>query len=163
MLSFLGGKRGDKGLVGIEASADGIAVAHIVNNPKTGLSLKRCEFIDTTGKGDKAQVLSKKIAEFDLEGIKCNWVLQPANYSLLLIEAPNVPDEEMREAVRWKIKDLISVPVESVVIDVFHLPDDGTRSGKKMIYVVAAEKANVQEKVNLVKGLWLEHLLKKLY
>ncbi len=151
MLRFLSGRRGDKGLVGIEASSDGIALAHIVNNPRSGLSLKRCEYLEISDAADKASVLSKKIAEFDLEGIQCNWVLQPANYSLLLIEAPNVPDEEVRDAVRWKIKDLISAPVESVVIDVFLLPEDGTRSGKKMIYVVAAEKENVQEKVNLVK------------
>ncbi|MGI1678371.1 MAG: pilus assembly protein PilM [Cellvibrionaceae bacterium] len=151
MLSFFTGNRKDAGLVGIEASDDGIAIAHVISNQKSDLWLKQCEYIDGNESANKTEALTKKIEEMGLSDLPCNWVLTPSNYSLLLIEAPNVPDEEMKEAVRWKIKDLIPVAVEDVVVDVFSLPEDGTRSGKKMIYVVASEKNHVQEKAELVK------------
>ncbi|MGH1469843.1 MAG: pilus assembly protein PilM [Cellvibrionaceae bacterium] len=153
MLSILTGKRRDVGLVGIEASDDGLAIAHVITDQKSGVWLKQCEYIDTDNDANQSDILSKKIEDMGLSDLPCNWVLRPSNYSLLLIEAPNVPDEEMKEAVRWKIKDLIPVAVEDVVIDVFTLPEDGTRSGKKMIYVVASEKSYVQGKVDLVKDV----------
>lgn len=147
MLGFLKNKRRDIGLVGIEISDDGIAIAHVVNNQDKGLWLRRCDYIDASSGQNSQSALSEKLSEtiekMGLTDLPCNWVLRPSNYSLLLVEAPNVPDDEMREAVRWKIKDLIPAAVEDVVIDVFALPEDGTRSGKKMIYVVASEKKHV--------------------
>src|SRR2546426_607211 len=38
-------------------------------------------------------------------GIDCTTLLDPADYQFLLVEAPNVPREELKSAIRWKIKD----------------------------------------------------------
>ena len=42
--------------------------------------------------------------------------LPDGSYQLLLVEVPDVPDEEVASAIPWKIKDLIDSPVEDKVI-----------------------------------------------
>ena len=90
----------------------------------------------------------------------CHLVLNPKDYQLLLVEAPEVPEEDLREAVRWKIKDLVSMPVDRAVVDVFHLPADGNKSSKKMLYVVASDLKRIQSMIALVNqsGLTLSSI-----
>ena len=54
-------------------------------------------------------------------------MLDDADYQMQLVEAPSVPREEMRSAVRWKLKDLLDYPVDAATIDVADVPTD--RSG----------------------------------
>lgn len=74
------------------------------------------------------------IKKESLVGASCHCVLHGKDYQLLLLENPSVPEEELREAVRWKIKDLIDSDIDKVAVDVFHQPD------KNMIYTVVAQK-----------------------
>ena len=39
-------------------------------------------------------------------------VMPLGSYNLLQIEAPKVPPEELRSAVRWRVKDLIDFPID---------------------------------------------------
>src|SRR5688500_18366249 len=39
-------------------------------------------------------------------------LLAPGEYQIVSVEAPDVPAEEMKVAVRWKLKDVIDFPVE---------------------------------------------------
>jgi len=50
--------------------------------------------------------------------------VNPRDYNLHLVEAPNVEPEELCPAVRWKIKDLLDMKVEDAAIDTFPVPDD---------------------------------------
>ena len=69
-------------------------------------------------------------------------------YNLLLVDAPDVPDAELREAVRWKVKDLITQPVENMVLDAFRLPQDAYRGRMNMLYVAVAERDLIQRLVD---------------
>ena len=80
-----------------------------------------------------------------LKGAGCRAVLGFEQYQLLLVEPPDVPAAEMKNALRWRLKDLLNMPLDEAVIDIFELPDDGTRSNKKMLYVAAAEKSRILE------------------
>ena len=44
-------------------------------------------------------------------------------YSMVQLEAPELEPDELREAMRWRVRDLIDFPVEQAAIDVFHLPE----------------------------------------
>ena len=57
-------------------------------------------------------------------------VLDPDSYRLLLVEAPDVPADELRAAVRWRVKDLIDFHVDDAVIDVFEMPQHA-RGGRR--------------------------------
>ena len=99
--------------------------------------------------------LIKIVKDLGLEGSQCSFVRSPKDYTLHRVEAPTVETEEMRAAVRWKIKDLLDTKIEETAIDVFELPQDAYR-GRKMVYVVASQKSSIQQiLVNLVNSAHL--------
>lgn len=133
---------GPNDCIGVEAMEKGIAIAHLTFGSGTP-HLQFCEFI--AGPSASA-AFHEVVAKHRLSRLSCNWLLQPNHYNLLLLEAPRVAPEEMREAVRWQIKDLVSFPVEEAVLDIFELPEDGSR-GRKMIYVAAARREQIEDVV----------------
>ena len=78
-------------------------------------------------------------------------VLSTDEYQLVQIEAPDVPPEELRGAVRWKLKDIISFPASEAVVDVFEIPEQARYVESRMIYAVAARADAVQRVVSLIK------------
>ena len=104
---------------------------------------------------DVAPALAKLVKDLKLEGTQCSVVLNPKDYSLQLIEAPNVEPDELRSAVRWKIKDLLDMKLEDAAIDVFRVPEDAYR-GKEMVYVVASIKSKIKSIVDVVTESGLE-------
>lgn len=79
--------------------------------------------------------------------LPCELSLSHEFYNLLLVDAPNVPDAELREAVKWRVKDLIAQPIEKMVVDVFRLPADAYRGRMNMLYAALIEKAVVSSLV----------------
>lgn len=72
---------------------------------------------------------------------RCTLLLPHGQYQLLQVEAPSVAEEELRNAVRWKIKDMVDFPVEDAGIDCLP-PVPGARPGQ--IYTVAASRSILQ-------------------
>lgn len=69
-------------------------------------------------------------------------VLGSEHYQLQLVERPDVPPEEVAQAVRWRLRELLDFPVDGAVVDVFDVPTQA-RGGRRMVYAVAAEGASV--------------------
>ncbi len=78
-------------------------------------------------------------------------VLGTDEYQLVQVEAPDVKPEELRGAVRWKLKDIISFPPSDAVVDVFEIPEQARYVESRMIYAVAARAEAVKRVVSLVK------------
>ena len=78
-------------------------------------------------------------------------VLPAHAYSLQLVEAPNVPDDEVAEAVRWKIQHLIEFPIEEAVIETFEMPPPANPGAKPMIYAVVARRSEIQGHVDSIR------------
>jgi MSHA biogenesis protein MshI len=78
-------------------------------------------------------------------------VLGTDDYQLVQVEAPDVQPEELRSAVRWKLKDIINFPPSEAVVDVFAIPEQARYVESRMIYAVAARAEAVQRVVGLVK------------
>ena len=95
------------------------------------------------------QALKALCESAPLPAAPCHVCLGHQYYNLLLVDAPDVPDQELREAVRWKVKDLITQPLEQVVMDVFCLPSDAYRGRMNMSYVAVAERPHIQEIVDV--------------
>lgn len=79
-------------------------------------------------------------------------VLPENCYQIVLIEVPNVPEEEINDAARWQIKDQIDYPVDEIVVEMFKLPKQLTSDGKVMGYAIAARRQAVKDHIKLVKG-----------
>lgn len=68
--------------------------------------------------------------------------LMPAQqYQLFTVEAPAVPAEEARDALRWQIRDLIDYPAEQATLDMIDIPAMGGR--QKSVFVAAARNDSV--------------------
>ncbi len=70
-------------------------------------------------------------------------LLDQEAYQTVVIEAPNVPDDELSSAIRWKVKDLINFHIDDAVLD--HLPVPGRTGQPPSLYVVAAQAPAVRE------------------
>lgn len=99
-----------------------------------------CEFQPTPSNDTDAalQQAAKRAGARD-----CATVMPLGSYSLLLIEAPEVPAPELRAAVRWRIRDLIDFHIDDAVLDVFDAPASGAR-GQTHLYVVVSRSSEVK-------------------
>lgn len=91
-----------------------------------------------------------------LKNADCHFVLNQSEYELELIESPPVAEDELVEAVRWRLKDLISTPIEEAAIDIFPLPEDAYRGRMTMLYVVAVRKTVIEEKLKFIRNCGLD-------
>ncbi|MBT8130760.1 MAG: hypothetical protein KJO35_00710 [Gammaproteobacteria bacterium] len=73
-----------------------------------------------------------------------NIVAPAGSYQLLLVDRPDVPKTELAAAVRWKIRDLLTGPVDDSVVDVFEVPSQA-RGSRNMIYAVAAPGESIRQ------------------
>ncbi|MFY0639642.1 MAG: pilus assembly protein PilM [Bermanella sp.] len=90
-----------------------------------------------------------------LKNAKGHFVLNDDEYQLELIEKPQVQEEEMREAVKWKIKDLVQYPSQETILDVFNLPDDAYRGRSDMLYAVVSSKEKISSKLEFMRQIGL--------
>jgi MSHA biogenesis protein MshI len=74
-------------------------------------------------------------------------VLDAAEYQIVATEPLDLPQDELREAVRWRIRDQSSVPADSAALDVFSLP--AARGSNVSLQVVVAPPASVQALKNI--------------
>lgn len=157
MLGLFNRKKAKPGLVGLSLVDKELALAHI-GNEAGGPALLSCELLPVESTQDGARQLAERVRNLGLEHARCNFVLAPDDYSLLLVEAPNVEPAELASAAKWKIKDMIDRPLEQLVVAVFPVPGDAYRSQREMLYVVAADRKKIQQVVDIVTnaGLQLE-------
>jgi MSHA biogenesis protein MshI len=72
-----------------------------------------------------------------LDQFRVTTVLEPGEYQLHVVEAPNVPEAELKTAVRWKVKDMLEYPAEAATVDVLPVPADRGGRGRNVFAVTA--------------------------
>ena len=103
-LFFKRRKRVDEGLLGIETGPQGLALAHIQRGPSgTTPRLLRCEYLEGAPE-TQAELLRQTVIDQGLSGMPVNLLLHPSVYQMFLLESPEVPAEELRDAMRWRVK-----------------------------------------------------------
>jgi MSHA biogenesis protein MshI len=80
-------------------------------------------------------------------------VLDNDDYELLLVEAPNVPDDELSAAIEFRIGDLLVQPVEETAIQAMRLPSDAYRGRMSMAHVITCPNDTIKARVK-----WAEKL-----
>ncbi len=105
-----------------------------------------------TAKGTLLQALQDGVARHSLGRTPCVDVMALGDYNLLQIEPPAVPDNELRDASRWQIRELINYPIDEALIDVFRVPSEGMRGRASIAYVVSAHSGQVKEQVNQLRA-----------
>jgi len=103
-----------------------------------------------TGEIKAEHVLAAMISGRQLARAPVSAVISPDDYQLLQVEAPQVAPAELRAAVRWKLRDLISFPLDEAVVDTFDMPDPARKTQAKMIFALAARSSAVQRLAGLI-------------
>lgn len=127
---------------------DTLTVAHIRRLPgqKPEVLMLRSE---PRGAGDLF-VLRGLSRSFGLSQCRCNLLLNPGEYQLLQVELPAVPPEEMKEAVRWRVKDMVDYPVEVMTLDLAEIPGIAGRGSRvHQGFAVTAEDALIADRIVL--------------
>jgi MSHA biogenesis protein MshI len=148
LISF--SKRLLPGLTGIEIGADGVSLARVMRQAGRAPVVQACDFRPWNGDSHE-RVLSRLASDYDLKRTRCTTVLDDGEYSLLLAEAPDLPADELRSAMRWRIKDLVDFHVDDATIDVFDVASPRAQGKQREMYVVAAKNAAIQRRVGLCR------------
>jgi MSHA biogenesis protein MshI len=155
LFTWLNRRRRDHRLAGVAFDGKDVSLACIRRGAGRVPVLETCRAIDASD--DPWKSAESLVDGLRLSRCPASVLVPPGNYQLLLVEAPDVPPEELRAAVRWRIKDLINFHVDDAIIDVFEIPDQKRQAGRLM-YAVAARAPRVRESVDGARaaGLRLE-------
>lgn len=133
-----------RGLLGIETSPEGIALARVLREPDAPPRLLECQFHKAAA-AEQPELLRQLVQELGFVGMPVNVLLHPISYQMLLLDSPDVPVAELRDAMRWRVKELISEPIDNVIVDAFNLPEDAYRGRSRMAYCAVLHKARMKE------------------
>lgn len=139
MFSFLSSSR-KPGWLAILSQEGKMTLAHVVRRPGGRPEVVRLDsFALESGEREALQRL-KPISK--LKAYRCTTLMREGDYNITQFDAPPVPKEERREALRWSLRDVVNFPVETACVDVLDVPGDGLPGRTASVLVVsAAERA----------------------
>jgi MSHA biogenesis protein MshI len=141
-------KKKTPGWFAIRASEKGAYVAHVINHQdgkfhdaKPHATKPLVAFGGSRPEGLKNDTDVKTLStSLSLASLHCSLLLAQGEYQLLQIEKPNVPANELKQAVSWKLKDMIDYPVEQATIEVIDIPADPSNTNRQSyVYAVVAK------------------------
>lgn len=93
--------------------------------------------------------LERVSREFGARRFQCTTLLRPEQYHILLVEAPAVKADELKAAVRWRIKDMLDYHVDDATIDVLDVPvPAGAAQRGHYMYTVAARNDTIRATID---------------
>lgn len=101
-------------------------------------------------RGSEVETLRRLRNSLRVRSLRCTTLLGPGQYQFQLVEAPSVPPTELRQAVRWKLKDLLDYPVDSATVDVANVPPaPGGAARAQFVHAVSASNEQVGGRMRL--------------
>lgn len=127
-----------------------MALAHVERPPGQAPRLRQCDYQPLGPDDDPAAVLGARLRQLNLDALPVCTALNPGEFTLQTLEIPQqIEADELRQAVRWRIKDRLDYDIEQAVIDVVDIPGQRERGRTPLIYVVAAHEDRVRRYVDL--------------
>lgn len=152
MLSWRKRKTNAAGLVSIYANRANVALVYRTRVSPTP-EFRFCESFSCSIE-EQEEKLTSAVSKHLLQGVECHYLLNPHEYRLLLLNAPNVPEDEMPSAARWLVKNLIDFPIDEASIATFPVPVRAGQPAK--IYVIVCRKSRLIEIAEMIKVVGLK-------
>ena len=87
----------------------------------------------------RPKVLARLEKEHGTSGSQRSNLLSFTDYQMLSLEAPAVPAVELKQAVRWRLKDMLDYHIDDATIDVLSVPADRSMAARSStMFAVAA-------------------------
>ncbi|MEW6165504.1 MAG: agglutinin biogenesis protein MshI [Pseudomonadota bacterium] len=139
----------EDGWTAVVFGTDRIAVASVERRREERPRVRACDSF--AREGDELEALKRLKNAKRLARQRCTTLLWHGQYQLLQVDAPDnardLPHDELREAMRWRVKDMVDFPVEQAGIDVLDIPAPASRSPQ--LWVVVANRDALQARVRL--------------
>jgi MSHA biogenesis protein MshI len=144
-MGLFGKTRKKAGWVAVSMQADGICAASVNRASLARPTVELAAFYPTK-QISISDALEKFAKELHLDRYDCSSLLNPGEYQFLSVDAPNVPVEELKTAIRWRLKDMLDFHVDDATIDVLDVPvDKNAPSRNHSMYAVAARNQHIEQ------------------
>ena len=140
-------KQSNAGYAALVPGEAGLCLASITADGKQP-RLAICDFMPWPASGDNDKLLADAVRRHRLGKRAVTTVMALDDYTVLSVEAPDVPPDELRAAIRWQIKDLIDFHIDDAVVDIFDAPPSGAHGRQNTLYVVVSRLSRVRERVD---------------
>jgi MSHA biogenesis protein MshI len=134
------------GWLSIAIARDGVTVAAIDRAPGVRPSVRLAAL--SPGQGG-VESIDKAAREGLAASRHVVTLLSGGEYQILNVEAPNVPREEMKTAIRWRLKDILDFPAAEATIDVLDIPLDANSRAQQSVFAIAARNTVIQPRQKL--------------
>ena len=134
-------------LAGVYPGTEGTAIATVRRERDVPPTLELAAWQPAVPVQDQKEVLSKLVSKTHVDECSCVGLVDLDDYSLVLVEAPAVEAEEMRSAIRWRVKDLIDFDIDKAIVDVFDVPESKSARAN-MVYGVVAPMQAVKDRAD---------------
>ncbi|MGQ0510912.1 MAG: agglutinin biogenesis protein MshI [Betaproteobacteria bacterium] len=133
----------EQGWLSISMRPGALSYVHGRRNGGGKCTILRCGTQALAGEFEGADRVAR---ELGFSRYQCSTLLEQGQYQVLQVEAPNVPQIELRTAIRWRVKDLLDYHVDDATIDVLDVPPDPGGGGRThYMYAIAAQNALILE------------------
>lgn len=125
---------------------DGVCAARVqrVRDAKAVVEVSAFYASDKAMSPDALERLNKDLKAGTYQ---CGTMLSGGEYQLLMVDAPNVPPEELKTAVRWRLKDMLDFHIDDATIDVLDIPVDTSAASRgHSMFAIAARNALIQSR-----------------
>jgi MSHA biogenesis protein MshI len=147
-MSFFNRTKKVGGWVALSMQGERVFLAHVRRDQSDKPVV---EFVASYGAEASSLATLEKISrELQLGQYVCSHMLGAGEYQLLAVEAPNVPADELKVAIRWRLKDMLDFHVDDATIDVLDIPvDKNAPTRNHSMYAVAARNQLIQQRQTL--------------
>ncbi|MFK5914175.1 MAG: pilus assembly protein PilM [Woeseiaceae bacterium] len=156
MFNFFKKKKRSQGMNAVVLSHEGIGFASIIRTPGQPPVLTSVSFSTIDNPSETQSVFKQLVQDQKLKDKSITTSLLLNESHLTMIEKPQVADDELRQAVRWGIKESIPFNLDDAIVDVFEIPGQKERGRTPLVYVTAAEKSFLKQKIQLMEQQELE-------
>jgi MSHA biogenesis protein MshI len=132
--------------VGLYRSATELVAARVRLDPDAGYSVEQLEIADVGSQRDE-QAIGQLVQSGILRNAPVILVLGAEHYHTYPLPAPTVPQSELREALRWKLREVLPYAPEDAVVDFIRLAHAEDSNTPESLFVVAAPRRSVTQAV----------------
>lgn len=150
MFNWLGAKT-EPGVVGVGLHSDGVSLICVQRGRDGSVFIPFWEFRPWCDGEALDDLITRLADEHKLSARSCATFLDPSDYRVMLADTPEVPDAELNEAMRWRVKDLVDFDVTQAVVETFSFPGGSGNQERQQRYVVVAEQQALQRRIRLLE------------
>lgn len=148
-MAFLKKQAAGDGWTSVVFGTDRIVVADVLRRTDARPQVLACDSF--AREGGELDALKRLKNAKRLARNRCTTLLWHGQYQFLQVDAPDnakdMPHEELREAMRWRVKEMVDFPIETAGVDVIVLPPVGSHSAQ--LWVVVANREALASRVHL--------------